>query len=466
MNKILFANAFFLKKDTKQFKEKFKPYPPLGTLYAASQINKENFNIDFFDATFSTGVDNFIDYCENSSPDILVICEDSFNYLTKMCLLHVREATFEILEYFKTKDITIIVNSSDASDEPEHYLNSGADFIIVGEVEHTLNKLVHHLVNKVEDIPNGIMYKIKDEIISMPKSSNITDLDSIKKPLWNLINFDDYEKEWRLRHDIFSINMVTSRGCPYGCTWCAKPIWGRNYYYNSPQYIVEQIKELSQLCNFEHIWFADDIFGLKEKWIEEFAEKLLDSSISISYTIQSRADLMSQKSVESLKKSGCKYVWLGVESGNQNIIDSMNKEMTLEQVYNARKLLKESKISCGFFMQLGYLNEDIKEIDDTRNLIIELLPDEIGISVSYPLPNTVFFDIVKDQLGEKRNWQESNELATVFKATFKSEFYKKIKEHLYSELADKLKNPNDTKVALIWQDKWDELLDSSSQFYT
>ena len=179
---------------------------------------------------------------------------------------------------------------------------------------------------------------------------------------------------------------------------------------------------------------CDDIFGLKPNWVQDFNKALKKENLSISYYIQSRVDLLlKEDTIEALAESGLEEVWVGAESGSQAILDAMDKDTTVSQIYEATKLLKEKHIRVAFFIQFGYLGETKDDIDKTISMIKELVPDNIGVSVSYPLPGTKFYEKVKDDLKLKANWTDSDDLAMLFKGTYSSKFYKKLQRYVHKE---------------------------------
>ena len=152
---------------------------------------------------------------------------------------------------------------------------------------------------------------------------------------------------------------------------------------------MKHLKFLKETYDVERFWMCDDIFGLKPNWIQEFNKELKKAQVEISYYIQSRADLLvKEDTVEALVESGCEEVWIGAESGSQKILDAMDKGTSIEQIKQATKLLKEKNIRVAFFIQYGYSGETKEDISKTITLIKTLLPDNIGVSVSYPLPGT------------------------------------------------------------------------------
>ena len=152
------------------------------------------------------------------------------------------------------------------------------------------------------------------------------------------------------------------------------------------------------------------------------------------FKVQSRADLMSEQTVQDLKKAGCAEVWMGVESGAQSILDAMDKGITLSTVVVARERLREAGIRACFFLQFGYPGETWVELQETIALVRKLRPDDIGISFSYPLPGTVFYERVRGQLGSKRNWTDSDDLCIMFRAAYTTDFYRAVREALHAEV--------------------------------
>jgi radical SAM superfamily enzyme YgiQ (UPF0313 family) len=195
---------------------------------------------------------------------------------------------------------------------------------------------------------------------------------------------------------------------------------------------VEELKMLKDLFNIDHIWFCDDIFGLKPGWVMEFAKLVKEEGIKIRFKIQSRADLLQEEElVRALAKAGCENAWIGAESGSQKILDAMDKGITIEQIHRATQLMKQEGIKPSFFIQFGYPGEVMEDIEKTIRMINELLPFEIGISVSYPLPGTVFYERVKAELKTKTNWTDSNEMALMFHNTFPPSFYKQLHRYVH-----------------------------------
>ncbi len=447
MSKILFTHSYFLRFDPKQWMTG-QPYAPLGTLYAAAIMRANGHEVSLHDTMFAHSPDEIKDPLEKQRPDFVVIYDDGFNYLTKMCLTNMREAAFKMIDHAKKMGCTVIVSSSDSTDHFDQYLTKGADFILLGEAEITLLELINSLNSTEADLLSipGIAFKqpvaihsndsnvfeTDTPITKTVRRNVLKDLDTLPFPAWDLVNIEPYRKMWMKHKGYFSMNMGTTRGCPFKCNWCAKPIYGNRYNSRSPENVVAELKMLKARFGFDHIWFCDDIFGLKPGWVHAFADLVEKEDLKFRFKIQARADLLLQESYTSdLSRAGCENAWMGAESGSQKILDAMDKGITVHQIREATRLLKKHGIHPSFFIQFGYLGETKDDIRKTIRMINELLPFEIGISVSYPLPGTLFYDKVKADLKEKTNWTDSDELMLMFRNTYQPAFYKQLHRYVH-----------------------------------
>jgi anaerobic magnesium-protoporphyrin IX monomethyl ester cyclase len=433
MTKVLFTHSYFYKLDQKQWRFK-QPYPPLGTLQAASVVRAAGFDVSIFDVGLKDTPEEIKPILEKEKPNFLVIYDDGFNYLTKMCLTVMREAAFRMAEFAKQQGCTVIISSSDSTDHYEKYFPHGVDYVIRGEGEETLKELLNRLEKKetLETIA-GLAFQQNGETVVTKPRAVLRDLDSLPLPSWDLIDLVPYRKLWLKHHGYFSLNLATTRGCPYKCNWCAKPIYGNRYNSRSPEHVVNEIELLLKKYQPDHFWMSDDIFGLKPGWVAQFSNLIKERNLKFRYKIQSRVDLLlEENNIEALAESGADTVWVGAESGSQKILDAMDKGTTVHQIGEATKLLQAHGIKVAFFLQFGYLGETKEDIDATMKMVLDLMPDEVGISISYPLPGTKFYDNVKSQLKEKQNWTDSDDLAMMFAGTYSSAYYKVLHRYVHN----------------------------------
>jgi anaerobic magnesium-protoporphyrin IX monomethyl ester cyclase len=449
MTQILLGQSYFLRFDPKLW-EAMQPYPPLGTLYAASTLRQHGYEVALFDAMLAESEGDWEAALDQHVPQYAILYEDNFNYLSKMCLLRMRAAALRMIELAKARGCTVILCGADATDHAEMYLVRGADFVLLGEGEETLVELLGRLTGRSDAVFENILglafldrgpetgdrvtvYRPPSTVLN-PRRPDIKDLDALPFPAWDLVDIDKYRNIWLERHGYFSMNMVTTRGCPFHCNWCAKPIWGQRYHSRSPENVVAEMKWLKESFHTDHIWFADDILGLKPGWLPRFGEMVEAEAAHIPFKCLSRADLLTRPGeVEALCRAGAQTVWMGAESGSQKILDAMDKGTRIEQIREAAQLLKSAGIRACFFLQFGYPGETRTDIEKTLQLVRDANPDDIGVSVSYPMPGTKFFEAVHAQMGEKQNWQDSSDLAMLHHGTYSTEFYRQLHSVVHKE---------------------------------
>jgi len=452
MISILVCHSYFLRFDQKQA-ERAKPYPPLATLQVASMLRGAGHEVSLFDAMLAEDFLRFERQLDVLKPQVVLFYEDNYNFLSKMCLGRMRRAACEMLGVARARGARIVVGGSDASDAPHEYLSAGAEVVLHGEALGTLMAIVDRLNADATIDAQKLAAGLPDTSVAGVARCNghaarLPEPRLAVLPAWDLIDIEKYRRVWRRAHGYFSLNMAASRGCSFRCNWCAKPIWGNQYLQRPAREIAAEMIHLRRHYRPDHIWFADDIFGFRVDWVNEFAAALADGGGGVPFTIQLRADLVSPRMTEALRAAGCREVWIGAESGSQKILDAMNKGTRVQEIREARDLLGTAGIRVGYFLQLGYLGEELEDILATRRLVEDTRPDDVGVSVSYPLPGTKFYESVKAQLGEKTHWQESNDLEMMFSGTYRSEFYRAIRNLLH----DEVKTPAAPSVARRWHE--------------
>jgi anaerobic magnesium-protoporphyrin IX monomethyl ester cyclase len=476
MLSILVCHSYFLQLDQKQV-ARAKPYPPLATLQVVAMLREAGHRVSFFDAMLAERMEEYDELLADRQPDLVLFYEDNFNFLSKMCLGAMRDAACRMIGAANAAGARVIASGPDVTDAPGPYLKAGANFALIGEGLAALLELVPR-IEASPTVPDSELIQGLAGIATLSFGHVATTSGSrmqvIAKEVglaaWDLVDIEKYRAVWLGAHGYFSLNMAASRGCPFRCSWCAKPIWGNHYLQRNATEVAAEMAHLKRAFAPDHIWFADDIFGFRVDWVTEFAAAAQAADAKIPFTIQTRADLITVRMAEALRDAGCKEAWIGAESGSQRVLDAMNKGTTVAEILTARDRLKAVGIKVGFFIQLGYMDEQLKDILATRELLQSARPDEIGVSVSYPLPGTKFYDLVKAELRGKTHWKESNDLEMMFHGTYTSEFYRAVRNLLHDQVSLQAESGHydaerERGVHLL-ESRWDELLSREIHFRT
>jgi len=474
MLSILVCHSYYLHLDQKQVL-RAKPYPPLATLQVVAMLREAGHRVSFFDAMLADGIDEYEYLLQAHSPQLVLFYEDNFNFLSKMCLGTMRRAACDMMTSARRAGARVIAAGPDVTDAPGPYLDAGADLALIGEGLSALLEVLPQLDARPHadnaDLARGVsgIALLSGGKVLIQSGSRPMPIANVGMAAWELVDMDRYRAMWMKAHGYFSLNMAASRGCPFRCAWCAKPIWGNHYLQRNATEVAGEMAHLKRSFNPDHIWFADDIFGFRVDWVAEFAASVHAADAQIPFTIQTRADLVSERMAEALRDAGCREAWIGAESGSQRVLDAMNKGTTVAEILTARDRLKSVGIRVGFFIQLGYMDEQLADILATRDLLEAARPDEIGVSVSYPLPGTKFYDLVKAQLHGKTHWQESNDLEMMFQGTYTSDFYRTVRNLLHDQVSLQTVEPSPGiaehgRARHVLDQRWEQLLDRELEY--
>ncbi len=426
MADILLTHSNHLYSDRKQVR-KMQPYPPLQTLMVAALLRERGYTVALCDVTLATSADDVFETAlAQHRPRIVGVVEDNFNFLTKMCLTRNRELAFRMCAAARRAGVATFVNGADATDRAAEYLSAGFDFVIAGEPEGALTEVLSDALHDCR--------ASRSETVSRVLRAPRVAIDSLPDAAWDLVDIDEYRRAWQQAHGYFSINLVSSRGCPYRCNWCAKPVFGSSYSFRSPERLAREMAQVKNELGAEHVWFADDIFALSPQWTRTFADAVEQAGAQLPFKMQSRCDLMTRDTVAALKRAGCAEVWMGAESGSQKILDAMDKGTRVAQIYEARENLRRHGIRACYFLQFGYPGETWEDIQKTIRMVRETGPDDVGISVSYPLPGTRFYARVAEEMGDKANWSDSDDVSMMFRGAYSTEFYRELADAVHAEV--------------------------------
>lgn len=416
---VLVASNYHLAHDPRE-EALGRPYPPLGALVIAASLRAAGHEVAVYDPMFLPSEAAFgpaLAAAHGGRTSHVIIAADDHSVQQKMCLGRVREAGLAMVREAHARGLGVLACGPDPSTWPEAWAPAGA---LVGDAAEAAVEWVEGRRGVVGLHATGG---------GGGRRPVITDLDRLPDPAWDLVDLAEYARRWRERHGTWELNVWTARGCPYRCNWCAKPTWGRSYHVRSAERVAAEIAMLKQRYGMDRIWFTDDIFALQPAWLRRFRAALAEP---VPYRCLSRVDLMKDAAYTAdLAATGCREVWMGAESGADQVLRAMDKECTVAEIRAATALLRQHGVRVGFFLQLGYPGETVEDVRATVAMVRELRPDEIGVSVSYPHPGTLFHERVAASM-KSAQWTASMDNRTLFEAPYGEAFYAAAKEVLRS----------------------------------
>lgn len=303
---------------------------------------------------------------------------------------------------------TIILGGTHATLLPEETLAASPDIDIIvrGEGEETIVELLQALEDnqQLENIP-GISYRSGSEIVTTKPRKSVTDIDALPFPAYHRLPQKKYRPHPPHGRSMPFAAIVTSRGCPYRCAYCSKPVFGNKFRAQSPARVIDEIAYLRERFAVKEIAFYDDSFTLDKERVQAITQKIIGSKIKIGWTCETRVNLVDKNILRNMKRAGCYAVAYGIESASPQIIKMLHKDTTLEQVEEAVKISHDVGLQViGYFM-LGSPGETPETIRQTIDLAQRLKVDFAQFSVTTPFPGTELYDIYMKDRQDSIPWE-------------------------------------------------------------
>jgi anaerobic magnesium-protoporphyrin IX monomethyl ester cyclase len=376
------------------------PQPPLGLALLAAILEREKYPVKLIDAN-----------ALNLEPDTIAKMVSGADVVGITAMTPTIGAALSIARHIKqnTPGIKIIFGGPHVTLLPEETLVSSPDIDIVcrGESDATIIELLPAIENRlILDNIAGISFKRDGKIIHTPNRNAIVDMDSLPYPAYHLLPWKRYQPH--PPHGMASpfAATVTSRGCPYRCAFCSKPVFGTKFRAYSPERVIEEIKYLQKKFGVREIAFYDDSFTLDKKRAHAVAEKIIENKIKIAWTCETRVNLVDKELLKHMKQSGCYAVAYGIESASPEIIKTLQKDITKEQVEEAVRDSREAGLQViGYFM-LGSPGETPENIQQTIEFARQLKVDFAQFAVTTPFPGTELYDIYMRENKREIRWED------------------------------------------------------------
>ncbi len=368
---------------------------PLGLAYLAAVLREDGHEIVIIDApTLGMSSEDVITELSRFGPDAI-----GMTALTST--IH-RTAELSRLIKEGLPKASIVIGGPHATILPQDTLRkTGADVVLVGEGEITIRDIMR----------NPAKYRKRRVVIG----KRVEDLDSIPFPAWDLLPLHLYKSlpnnYKRSRH---VLNMITSRGCPFRCTYCCKDLYGSMYRMRSVENVIEELKYLKKEHGIREVAFWDDLFTMRREWMIEFCDRLLEEKLDVAWSCETRVNYVDYEMLRKMKDAGCWNIFYGIEAGDQQLLNNIRKGTTLSMIRKAVRMTKKAGIEIRGSFMIALPGETPKLARKTIEFAIELDPDYAQFSITTPFPGTELYEKAEEWGTLSKDFNEYNEWNPVF----------------------------------------------------
>jgi len=364
--------------------------PPLGLALIAAVLEREGYQVTVLEANA----------LKLPPEDVVPLVSDADVVGVTTMTPTINTAT-AIARYLKKAypDLPIILGGAHATLLPEETLVTAPeiDILVRGEGEETIIEVLRALEHKqpLSKI-SGISYRKDGGVASNPAKSENVDLDSLPFLAYHLLPWRSYKPHPPHGRALPFAAIVTSRGCPYKCSYCSKPVFGSEFRAQTPERVVEEVAYYKSRFGIKEFAFYDDVFTLDKKRAYAIADEMIKRGLKIHWTCETRVNLVDKELLRHIKQAGCYSVAYGIESGSPEILSTLGKDISLEQAEEAVRLSREIGLqTIGYFM-IGSPGESPETIRQTIQFAKKLKLDFAQFSVTTPFPGTKLYELYLD----------------------------------------------------------------------
>jgi radical SAM superfamily enzyme YgiQ (UPF0313 family) len=425
---LLLTHGYFLEEDAQERKI-MRPYPPLGLLYVASHLKARGFAVAVFDSTFSSFDELRALLLRERPPVVGIYC----NLMTKGNVLR-------LMAECRKVGAAVVLGGPEPPYHAAEYLERGADAVVVGEGEKTLEELLPRLRarpgSRDWQAVSGLVYRDEaGQTIKSPPRPLIADLDAQPWPDREAIDVSRYLAAWRSRHGAGSVSITTARGCPYTCAWCSRSVFGETHRRRSVVSVADEAAWIAERYRPESLWYVDDVFTIHKGWTLAFADEMSRRGLRLPFECISRAERIDDDVAVALARLGCSRVWIGSESGSQRILDAMDRRMTVEQVRAATARLQSRGIEVGLFIMLGYDGEQEADLEATVAHLKATRADAFLTTVAYPIKGTPYYETAGARIRTEKSWDDRSDRDLRVEGQRSSLYYRLVRHWMTGEVA-------------------------------
>ncbi|KAB2947085.1 MAG: radical SAM protein [Candidatus Methanoperedens sp.] len=423
-------------------------FPPLGLGYLASVLRESGISVSILDGTFMLP-EELIKRAQELSPGVVGI----------YCMVTMRDNALKVARALGNRpDKPLLVAGGPfPTSEPGKFLED-FDVVVLREGEQTMLELVkRHLAGKELAGIKGIALMDDSGIMKMDLREYIENIDSIPHPARDLFENRKYMKYWEKKFGYSCTPVITTRGCPYNCDYCARPVFGNHYRERSFQDVIGEVEEVLEL-GYGRVWFSDDVFTLNKERIMKLCNEIKRRRLVFTWDCLCRVDNVDFELFKNMREAGCARVLFGIESGDNGVLSMLNKRFTVTEAQNAVMMAKKAGIEVGTFFMVGYPGETEETILRTIRFSTRLPSDYLSYTLPYPLPGTGLYKKLEDRL-TRDEWKMAGHNLLMFRgdfsqvklrfAIFKGIVQHKLRKNGYARLADGFEAVTDNMFKML-----------------
>lgn len=367
-----------------------KPVVPLGLLYLAAVLERNGYVVSVHDVVFAEDEQQLIADLEQSQPQVV-----GFSFLTTAV-----DKTNRIIQELRSRlaDTVFVAGGGHCTALPEDTLERlKLDYLIAGEGEDSLLAFCDSLrAGAIRHDISGLVYRKAGEVMTNPISGFVEDLDSLPLPAWHLIDMENYLYPPGYIKGLFyqrTVAVLTSRGCPARCTFCSSPnIFGRRIRRRSVDSVVAEIQLLKSRYHIDGVFFVDDTFTIDAAWVTRFCERMIAENLNLDWSCQTRVNVVSHDLLVRMKAAGCVQLDFGIESGSPQVLNTLKKGITPDQIRQAFRIAKDVGLRTYGSVLIGSPGETWDDVLATKALLDEVRPSLTLFYFVTPFPGSELYD--------------------------------------------------------------------------
>jgi anaerobic magnesium-protoporphyrin IX monomethyl ester cyclase len=398
---LVYPYFFNESKDRSIFK-----YPPLGLGYLASSLLAAGYSVEIVDGSYSTRRE-VLARIRELKPTILGF----------YCMMTMEQAALSLGSLLKEDCQLLVTGGPYPSADPAKFLGV-FDLAVIGEGERTMVELADAVIRGRGDplkVP-GVAYRHGGEIKKTRARKRIENLDELPFPARDLFDNEGYKKYWRREYGYTVTSMMTTRGCPYSCGFCSKPVFGSAVKKRSAENVLDELEDIARR-GYDRVWMGDDCFTIDDQRTIAICRGMIERGLNLTWECLSRVDGVNADVLDAMRDAGCARLFFGLESGDDRILRAMNKRATFADGKAAIELASRHGLKTGAFFILGYPGETNESLTRTVNASSSLPLDYLSYTVPYPLPGTDLYEKVKDRL-KAGAWTSPRRHSLLYKGDF------------------------------------------------